>query len=166
MVHPKLTKVGQTRVVILCVSTITVTMKLVYSSIQVLPTWLHLDTHQLKGHNSALPALNCLPVMIQHQFGFMNPTLKSHTSPARMVTSGKYTRSTGHSRELPVLNCPSVLIQLLLCHDRRKINSFFLCPSLSLSLSMWHFLKLVARGFLRVLRFPPLLHWLMVQPIK
>ena len=24
--------------------------------------------------------------------------------------------------------------------------------------SMWHFLKLVARGFLRVLRFPPLLH--------
>ena len=23
---------------------------------------------------------------------------------------------------------------------------------------MWHFLKLVARGFLRVLRFPPLLH--------
>ena len=25
--------------------------------------------------------------------------------------------------------------------------------------SMWHFLKLVARGFLRVLRFPPLLHW-------
>ena len=23
--------------------------------------------------------------------------------------------------------------------------------------SMWHFLKLVARGFLRVLRFPPLL---------
>ena len=25
--------------------------------------------------------------------------------------------------------------------------------------SMWHFLKLVARGFLRLLRFPPLLHW-------
>ena len=24
---------------------------------------------------------------------------------------------------------------------------------------MWHFLKLVARGFLRVPRFPPLLHW-------
>ena len=24
--------------------------------------------------------------------------------------------------------------------------------------SVWHFLKLVARGFLRVLRFPPLLH--------
>ena len=24
--------------------------------------------------------------------------------------------------------------------------------------SMWHFLTLVARGFLRVLRFPPLLH--------
>ena len=23
----------------------------------------------------------------------------------------------------------------------------------------WHFLKLVARGFLRLLRFPPLLHW-------
>ena len=31
---------------------------------------------------------------------------------------------------------------------------------------MWHFLKLVARGFLRVLRFPPLLHRLMVQPMK
>ena len=31
---------------------------------------------------------------------------------------------------------------------------------------MWHFLKLVARSFLRVLRFPPLLHWLMVQPIN
>ena len=30
--------------------------------------------------------------------------------------------------------------------------------------SMWHFLKLVARGFLRVLRFPPLLNRLMVQP--
>ena len=28
----------------------------------------------------------------------------------------------------------------------------------SLGFSMWHFLKLVARGFLRVLRFPPLLH--------
>ena len=27
-------------------------------------------------------------------------------------------------------------------------------------------LKLVARGFLRTLRFPPLLHQLMVQPIK
>ena len=23
---------------------------------------------------------------------------------------------------------------------------------------MWHFLKLIARGFLRILRFPPLLH--------
>ena len=32
--------------------------------------------------------------------------------------------------------------------------------------SMWHFLKLVVRGSLRVFRFPPLLHWLMVQPIK
>ena len=32
--------------------------------------------------------------------------------------------------------------------------------------SMCPFLKLVARGFLRVLRFPPLLHRLMVQPIK
>ena len=29
----------------------------------------------------------------------------------------------------------------------------------SLGCSMWHFLKLVARGFLRALRFPPLLHW-------
>ena len=28
----------------------------------------------------------------------------------------------------------------------------------SLDCSMWHFLKLAARGFLRVLRFPPLLH--------
>ena len=32
--------------------------------------------------------------------------------------------------------------------------------------SMWHFLKLVVRGFLRVLRFPPLLRRLMVQPTK
>ena len=32
--------------------------------------------------------------------------------------------------------------------------------------SMWHFLKLVIRGFLQVLLFPPLLHRLMVQPIK
>ena len=36
--------------------------------------------------------------------------------------------------------------------------------------SMWHFLKLVARGFLRVLRLPPSppppLHRLMVQPVK
>ena len=31
--------------------------------------------------------------------------------------------------------------------------------------SMWHFLKLVARDFLRIIRFPPLLHRLMVQPI-
>ena len=28
---------------------------------------------------------------------------------------------------------------------------------------MWHFLKLVVRGFLRVLRFPPLLHPLVVS---
>ena len=33
-------------------------------------------------------------------------------------------------------------------------------------LSMWHFLKLVVRGFLRVLRFPPLLHRLMVSAHK
>ena len=32
--------------------------------------------------------------------------------------------------------------------------------------SMWHFLKLVARGFLRVLQFSSLLHRLMVQPIN
>ena len=32
--------------------------------------------------------------------------------------------------------------------------------------NMWHFWKLVTRGFLRVLQFPPLLHPLMVQPIK
>ena len=36
----------------------------------------------------------------------------------------------------------------------------------SLGCSTWHFLKLVVRGFLRVLRFPPLYHRLMVQPIK
>ena len=36
----------------------------------------------------------------------------------------------------------------------------------SSGLSMCYFLKLVARGFLRVLRFPPLLHQLLVQPIK
>ena len=36
----------------------------------------------------------------------------------------------------------------------------------SSDLSVWHFLKLVARGFLRVLQFPPLLRRLMVQPIK
>ena len=29
----------------------------------------------------------------------------------------------------------------------------------SLGCSMWHFLKLIARGFLWVLWFPPLLHW-------
>ena len=29
--------------------------------------------------------------------------------------------------------------------------------------SMWHFLKLVIRGVLRVLWIPPLLHWLMVS---
>ena len=32
--------------------------------------------------------------------------------------------------------------------------------------SMWHILNLIIRGFLPVLRFPPLLHQLMVQPIK
>ena len=32
--------------------------------------------------------------------------------------------------------------------------------------SVWHFLKLVVRGFLWVLRFPPLLHWLMVSVNK
>ena len=36
----------------------------------------------------------------------------------------------------------------------------------SLGFSMWHFLKLVSRGFLLVLQFPPLLHRLTVQPIK
>ena len=32
--------------------------------------------------------------------------------------------------------------------------------------SMWHFLKLVAKGFLQVLRFPPLRHRFMVQLLK
>ena len=32
--------------------------------------------------------------------------------------------------------------------------------------SMWHFLKLVVRGFLRVLRFPPLLYPLIVSASK
>ena len=32
--------------------------------------------------------------------------------------------------------------------------------------SMWHFLKLVVRGFLRVLRFPPLLYRLMISANK
>ena len=36
----------------------------------------------------------------------------------------------------------------------------------SSGVGMWHFLRLVARAFLRVLQFPPLLHWLMVQPIE
>ena len=30
----------------------------------------------------------------------------------------------------------------------------------SLGCSMWHFVKLATRGFLRVHQFPPLLHWL------
>ena len=34
------------------------------------------------------------------------------------------------------------------------------------SSSMWHFLKLVVGGFLRILRFPPLLHRLMVSTNK
>ena len=32
--------------------------------------------------------------------------------------------------------------------------------------SMWHFLKLVVRDFLRVLQFPPFLHRLMVSANK
>ena len=32
--------------------------------------------------------------------------------------------------------------------------------------SMWHFLKLVIRGFLQVLRFPPSFFQLVVQPIR
>ena len=54
----------------------------------------------------------------------------------------------------------------LACHQCYCAGSS-LAWDLSLSCcSMWHFLKLVARGFLRVLRFPPLLHRLMVQPTK
>ena len=72
---------------------------------------------------------------------------------------------------------------LHICAERDAwCNGYYVCsPSLppmllggfesglgleSSSFSMWHFLKLSARGFLRVHRFPPLLHRLIVQPIK
>ena len=45
----------------------------------------------------------------------------------------------------------------LACHQCYCTDSSLAC--------MWHFLKLVARSFLRVLRFPPLLHRLMVLTI-
>ena len=51
----------------------------------------------------------------------------------------------------------------LACHQCRFASRLGFESS---GFSMWHFLKLVARGFLRALRFPPLLHRLMVQPIK
>ena len=46
----------------------------------------------------------------------------------------------------------------LACHPMLLRGFEFRLGLESSGCSMWHFLKLVARGFLRVLRFPPLLH--------
>ena len=48
--------------------------------------------------------------------------------------------------------CFRSLPPMLLCRFKSRLG---LEPS---GFSMWHFLKLVTRGFLRALRFPPLLH--------
>ena len=57
-------------------------------------------------------------------------------------------------------------LTFLACHQCYCVGSSLAGGLNLLALVMWHFLKLVARSFLRVLRFPPLLHRLMVQPIK
>ena len=53
-----------------------------------------------------------------------------------------YPHSAVHSQSIPMLLCGF--------ESRLGLESS--------GCSMWHFLKLVAGGFLRVLRFPPLLH--------
>ena len=59
---------------------------------------------------------------------------------------------------------------LLACHQRYCAGSSPASGLESLGFSMWHFLKLVARGFLRVFRSPTpsptLLQRFMVQPTK
>ena len=55
----------------------------------------------------------------------------------------------------------------LACMPRVLLCWFESCVGHEFSgFSMWHFLKLIARGFLWVLWFPPLLHQLMVQLMK
>ena len=75
-----------------------------------------------------------------------------------------------------VLLCLLWLVKMVTCGVTVCTSAFLTCQLLcgfesrlaleSSGFSMWHFLKLVARGFLRVFRFPPLLHRLMVQPMK
>ena len=51
----------------------------------------------------------------------------------------------------------------LACHQCYSAGSSLALGLEFLRFSMWHFLTLVVKGFLRVLRFPPLLHRLMVS---
>ena len=54
----------------------------------------------------------------------------------------------------------------LACHQCYCAGSRIAWSLNLLGFSMWHFLKLVARGFRRVFRFPPLFHRLMVSDNK
>ena len=78
--------------------------------------------------------------------------------------------SSGECRESDVLSTMGGVTvstsAFLACHQCYCVGSSLVSGLESLGFSMWHFLKLVTRGFLRVLQFPPLLHLFMVQPIK
>ena len=68
--------------------------------------------------------------------------------------------SSGARRGVTVRICFRSLSPRILCGFESRLGLE------SSGFSMWHSLKLVVMGFLRVLRFPPLLHRLMVQPIN
>ena len=65
------------------------------------------------------------------------------------------------SRSVPEIRSRGVTVSMsafLACHPMLLRGFESRLGLESSGCSMWHFLKLVARGFLRVLRFPPLLH--------
>ena len=73
----------------------------------------------------------------------------------------EYTSST---RQRGAMRCVTVgTSAFLACHQCYCAGFQSRLGIESSGCSMWNFLKLVARGFLRVLRFPPLLRRLMVQ---
>ena len=61
-------------------------------------------------------------------------------------------KGTTHGVTVSIHVCFPSLSPMLLCGFESRLGLE------SLGCCMWHFLKLVARGFIRVLRFPSLLH--------
>ena len=72
-------------------------------------------------------------------------------------------RPLGHWATRGVTVCTSAFVA---CQRCCRAGSSLAWGLESADFSMWHFLKLVAMGFLPVLQFPPLLDQLMIQPMK